>query len=220
MAHFAKIQKGKVVKVIAAEAEFFDNYIDDSPGKWVQTSYNTFGGQHLLGGTPFRKNYAGIGYTYDKLRDAFIPPKPYNSWILNEDTCLWEAPVAYPTDDNDYQWNEETQQMLGADLFGSITAVTPGATNNIDFSLSPVFTLTPNQNSTLNITNAEIGIVKDVVVTGSGNAYTLSFTVNGVAGTFNKISGTYDDTASTKNLIQIVCVNTTEFWYTISQIAT
>jgi hypothetical protein len=216
MAHFAKIQKGKVVKVIAAEAEFFDNYIDDSPGKWVQTSYNTFGGQHLLGGTPFRKNYAGIGYTYDKLRDAFIPPKPYNSWILNEDTCLWEAPVAYPTDDNDYQWNEETQQ----DLFGSITAVTPGATNNIDFSLSPVFTLTPNQNSTLNITNAEIGIVKDVVVTGSGNAYTLSFTVNGVAGTFNKISGTYDDTASTKNLIQIVCVNTTEFWYTISQIAT
>jgi hypothetical protein len=110
--------------------------------------------------------------------------------------------------------------MLGADLFGSITAVTPGAINNIDFSLSPVFTLTPNQNSTLNITNAEIGIVKDVVVTGSGNAYTLSFTVDGVAGTFNKISGTYDDTASTKNLIQIVCVNTTEFWYTISQIAT
>ena len=88
MAHFAKIQKGKVVKVIVAEPEFFNNYIDNSPGKWIQTSYNTFGGEHLSEGTPFRKNYAGVGYTYDKTRDAFIPPKPYNSWILNETTCL------------------------------------------------------------------------------------------------------------------------------------
>jgi hypothetical protein len=77
---------------------------------WKQTSYNTSGGVHLLGGTPLRKNHAGIGYTYDENRDAFIPPKPYASWILNEDTCLWEAPVAYPDDGKRYNWNEETKQ--------------------------------------------------------------------------------------------------------------
>jgi len=75
-----------------------------------RTSYNTFGGVHSKGETPFRKNYAGIGYTYDSERDAFIPPKPYNSWILNEATCLWEAPVPYPTDDSKYDWNEDNQR--------------------------------------------------------------------------------------------------------------
>ncbi len=75
---------------------------------WKQTSYNTHGGVHLSGGTPLRKNHAGIGYTYDEDRDAFIPKKPFNSWILNEDTCLWNAPVAYPTDGNFYKWNEST----------------------------------------------------------------------------------------------------------------
>jgi hypothetical protein len=75
---------------------------------WKQTSYNTHGGVHSFGGIPLRKNHAGIGYTYDETRDAFIPPKPYNSWILNEDTCVWEAPVAHPTDDNNYKWNEQT----------------------------------------------------------------------------------------------------------------
>ena len=74
-----------------------------------RTSYNTLGGEHINRGTPFRKNYAGIGFTYDESRDAFIPPKPYDSWILNEDSCLWEAPVEYPNDDNQYIWNEETQ---------------------------------------------------------------------------------------------------------------
>ena len=73
---------------------------------WVQTSYNTHGGIHKLGGTPFRKNHAGIGYTYDETRDAFIPKKPFNSWILNEQTCLWEAPVARPNDGKMYNWNE------------------------------------------------------------------------------------------------------------------
>ena len=73
---------------------------------WKQTSYNTHGGVHDNGGTPLRKNHAGIGYTYDETRDAFIPPKPFNSWVLNEDTCRWEAPVAYPTDGNIYKWNE------------------------------------------------------------------------------------------------------------------
>jgi len=75
---------------------------------WKQTSYNTVGGVHNNGGTPFRKNHAGIGYIYDEDRDAFIPPKPFKSWILNEDTCLWNSPVAYPQDGNRYKWNEST----------------------------------------------------------------------------------------------------------------
>jgi len=75
---------------------------------WKQTSYNTHGGVHDNGGTPLRKNHAGIGMTYDEDRDAFIPIKPFNSWILNEDTCLWNAPVAYPQDNNRYNWNEST----------------------------------------------------------------------------------------------------------------
>ena len=75
---------------------------------WVQTSYNTIGGVHKLGGTPLRKNHAGIGYTYDEDRDAFIPKKPFASWILNETTCLWEAPIALPDTENRYNWNEET----------------------------------------------------------------------------------------------------------------
>jgi hypothetical protein len=75
---------------------------------WKQTSYNTIGGVHNNGGIPFRKNFAGIGYQYDQTRDAFIPPKPFNSWILNENTCIWEAPIPMPIDDNQYSWNEET----------------------------------------------------------------------------------------------------------------
>jgi len=109
MAHFAKVKDGIVTNVIVAEQEFIDNLIDHERGKWVQTSYNTHGGVHTLGGTPLRKNYAGIGFTYDQEKDAFIPPKPYPSFILNEDTCLWEAPVAKPTDGQDYTWNETNQ---------------------------------------------------------------------------------------------------------------
>ena len=110
MAHFAKVKDGIVTNVIVAEQEFIDNLIDHERGEWVQTSYNTNGGVHSLGGTPLRKNYAGIGYTYDRIKDAFIPPKPFNSWILNEDTCLWEAPVAKPNDGQRYTWNETNQQ--------------------------------------------------------------------------------------------------------------
>ncbi len=77
-------------------------------GTWLRTSYNTYGGVHKLGGTPFRKNYAGIGYTYDQTRDAFIPPKPYPSWILTEATCIWDPPTAMPEDDKAYMWNEAT----------------------------------------------------------------------------------------------------------------
>ena len=107
MAHYAKIQDNIVTQVIVAEQDFFDTFVDTSPGEWIQTSYNTHGGVHLLDGTPLRKNYAGIYFSYDRTLDAFIPPKPYASWILDEETCLWNAPVAYPEDDKMYKWNEE-----------------------------------------------------------------------------------------------------------------
>ncbi len=108
MAHFAKVNGGKVEQVIVAEAEFFDTFVDSSPGAWIQTSYNTYGGVHSKGGTPLRKNYAVIGYTYDAARDAFYPPQPYASWTLNDTTCLWEPPTAMPTDGQVYNWNEAT----------------------------------------------------------------------------------------------------------------
>jgi hypothetical protein len=112
MAHFAKVVGGIVTQVIVAEHEFFDTFVDSSPGQWVQTSYNTHAGVHTNGGTPLRKNYAGIGYTYDSARDAFIPPKPYASWVLNEDTCLWDAPTPMPTDDKTYKWDEATTSWV------------------------------------------------------------------------------------------------------------
>lgn len=108
LSHYAKVVDGKVVSVIVAEAEFFDTFVDSSPGQYIQTSYNTHGGVHANGGTPLRKNYAGIGYTYDAVRDAFIPPQPFSSWRLNNDTCLWEAPVAMPADGKAYEWDEAT----------------------------------------------------------------------------------------------------------------
>jgi len=121
MAHFAKVQDGVVTKVIVAEPEFFDTFVDDSPGKWIQTSYNTRGGVHYNPetGNPsedqtkaLRKNYAGKGYTYDAAKDAFIPPQPFASWTLNETSCLWEAPVAYPEDGEMYSWDEETTNWV------------------------------------------------------------------------------------------------------------
>lgn len=112
MAHFAKVNNGIVVEVIVAEPEFFDTFVDSSPGQWIQTSYNTYGGVHRLGGTPLRKNYAGIGYTYDAEKDAFIAPKPFPSWILNEETCLWESPIPKPNDDKRYYWDEETKAWI------------------------------------------------------------------------------------------------------------
>ena len=108
MAHYAKVNNGIVETVIVAEAEFFDTFVDSSPGHWIQTSYNTKGGVHLNGETPLRKNYAGIGYTYDLERDAFIEPQPFASWTLNETTCLWEAPTSYPDDGDEYEWDEST----------------------------------------------------------------------------------------------------------------
>ena len=126
MAHFAKLGVGNIVETVEvvsndiatteqAGMDFLNN-LYGSRDVWKQTSYNTVGGQHKLGGTPFRKNFAGIGYQYDQTRDAFISPKPFNSWILNEDTCIWEAPIPKPTlteeqlqNASRYVWNEENQ---------------------------------------------------------------------------------------------------------------
>jgi hypothetical protein len=105
MAHFAKVVDGLVTQVIVAEQEFFNTFVDSSPGQWIQTSYNTHGGVHPEG-RPLRKNYAGIGYTYDAGRDAFIPPKPYSKWVLNEQTCLWDAPTQMPNDGKRYSWDD------------------------------------------------------------------------------------------------------------------
>jgi len=127
MSHYAKVENGVVIRVIVAEPEFFDSFVDTSPGKWIKTSYNIRGGvyydpatnqpaidQSLINEDEARqrKNYAGKGFTYDRERDAFIPPKPYESWILNEDTCLWEAPVAYPNDSKLYTWDEDSGSWL------------------------------------------------------------------------------------------------------------
>jgi len=123
MAYFAKINSDNIVEQIIEVHNnelLVDGIEDEQQGinfihktfgtndTWKQTSYHTAAGVHKLGGTPFRKNYAGEGYTYDATRDAFYEPKPYNSWILNETTCLWEAPVAQPDDNKSYEWNEET----------------------------------------------------------------------------------------------------------------
>ena len=112
MSHFAHIdEKNIVTQVIVAEQDFIDSGAVGDPSEWIQTSYNTQAGEHKLGGTPLRKNYAGIGYTYDSERDAFIPPTPYNSWVLNEDSCTWEAPIPMP-EDNTYTWDEETTSWV------------------------------------------------------------------------------------------------------------
>jgi hypothetical protein len=107
MSHFAKVENGIVTEVLVIEQDVIDTGLFGDPALWVQTSYNTWGGQHPEG-RPLRKNYAGIGYTYDPERDAFISPSPFPSWTLNEDTCLWDAPTPYPDDNESYYWNEET----------------------------------------------------------------------------------------------------------------
>ena len=115
MGHFAKVVDGKVSQVIVAEPDFFDTFVDSSPGEWIQTSYNTRGNVHYApnsnepdGEPALRGNYAGIGYTYDNINDVFYPPRPYDSWVLSETTWLWAAPVAYPDDGKGYTWDEAT----------------------------------------------------------------------------------------------------------------
>ena len=118
MGHFAKVLDGKVTQVIVAELEFFDTFVDTSPGTWLQTSYNTRGGIHYGqdgqpdGGVALRGNYAGIGYTYDSVNDVFYAPQPYPSWILNTQTYLWDAPVPMPKTGGPYYWDEATQSWV------------------------------------------------------------------------------------------------------------
>jgi hypothetical protein len=116
MAHYAHVENGIVTQVIVADQDFINSGAVGSPSSWVQTSYNTQGGTHRNGGTPLRKNYAGIGFVYDAGRDAFYAPQPYPSWHLDEATCYWNPPVAQPTNvmpteteaGTFYTWNEST----------------------------------------------------------------------------------------------------------------
>lgn len=117
MAHYAVIDNNKkVVEVFVGKEEGDTNweshYTEMKGMICVRTSYNTRGGVHMLGGVPFRKNYAGVGYYYDTERDAFIPPKPFESWLLDEATCLWQPPIEYPDDGKIYEWDESTTQWL------------------------------------------------------------------------------------------------------------
>ena len=118
MSHFAKVTDGKVTQVIVAEKEFFDTYVDSTPGEWIQTSYNTRGGVHYGqngepdGGVALRGNYAGIGYTYDRTNDVFYPAQPFPSWTISAPNWTWEAPVAMPTDGKRYAWDEATTSWI------------------------------------------------------------------------------------------------------------
>ena len=120
MAHWAELDsKNEVIQVLVTENNADEGYgflLKNFGGRWIKTSYNTIGGVHTQGGTPLRKNFAGIGFIYDEQRDAFIPPKPFKNWILNEETCQWEAPVPYPTDGKIYNWNEELGDWVEVEL--------------------------------------------------------------------------------------------------------
>jgi len=118
MSHYAKVLNGTVQQVIVAEAEFFNTFVDTSPGQWIQTSYNTRGNVHYGqdgqpdGGVALRGNYAGIGYIYDSANDVFYPPAPFSNWVLNNSTWTWESPIPYPQDGKIYQWNESTANWV------------------------------------------------------------------------------------------------------------
>lgn len=123
MGHYAKVVDSKVVQVIVAEADFFNTFVDSSPGQWLQTSYNTRGNVHYLpnsqepsGQPAVRGNYAGLGYTYDAQNDVFYAPKPFASWVMNEATWTWKAPVEMPTEGGPYSWDEATQNWVQSSL--------------------------------------------------------------------------------------------------------
>ena len=119
MSHFAKLDENNIVLAVLRGRQEDDGLEQEMSARtgdtYRQTSYNTRAGVHVHGGTAFRKNYAGIGYTYDETRDAFIPPQPYPSWLLDETTCLWQPPVPYPTGDGMWSWDEDTQTWVQAD---------------------------------------------------------------------------------------------------------
>ena len=125
MSHFAKVENGIVTQVIVAEQDVINSGLFGSG--WVQTSYNTSGGQHP-DGRPLRKNYAGVGYTYDSVRDAFIPPKPYTSWTLVEETCLWQSPVPYPSETNGkmYLWDESVLNWVLPESYTNTGSIDSG----------------------------------------------------------------------------------------------
>ena len=121
MGHYAKVVNGKVINVIVASEDFFETFIDSSPGEWIKTSYNTRGGLHYDPNTnevskdqskSLRKNFAGIGYVYDKERDAFMTEQPFPSWTLDEFSCIWQPPIPYPNDGNNYAWDEASQSWI------------------------------------------------------------------------------------------------------------
>lgn len=113
MGHYAKVLEGKVLNVIVAQEDFFDNFVDDSPGEWIKTSYNTHGGVHTLGGTPLRMNYASIGGNYDRENDAFYGESTCKGWVLNTETYTWEPPVPIPVDgDKMFRWDEEDEEWV------------------------------------------------------------------------------------------------------------
>lgn len=116
MGHFAKVINGIVEEIIVAEQDFIDSGAVGNPENWIQTSFNTRGGKHLFGGEPLRKNFAGIGFKYDKKLDAFIPTKPFESYILNEETCLWESKIPLPDDGKHYEWDEEGNKWNEIDI--------------------------------------------------------------------------------------------------------
>lgn len=115
MSHFAKLENGIVTEVIVAEQDFINSGAVGDPAAWIQTSYNTHAGEHKLGGTPFRKNYAGIGFVYDASRDAFYMPKPEGNWILNEHSCAWERPIPCPQDGQMYYFDEQQHTWVITD---------------------------------------------------------------------------------------------------------
>ena len=136
MSHYAKVLNGTVIQVIVAEPEFFNTFVDSSPGQWIQTSYNTRGGVHYLpnsnepsGQDGLRGNYAGVGYIYDATHDVFYPPQPYPSWTISALTWTWAAPVPYPTDGKSYIWNESTKSWEDTvtNLINTVTPTPPAS---------------------------------------------------------------------------------------------
>jgi hypothetical protein len=145
MSHFAKVENGIVTQVIVAEQDVIDSGAFGTG--WVQTSYNTYGGQHPEG-RPLRKNYAGIGYTYDSARDAFYAPQPYASWTLNDDTCIWSAPTPMPTEGGPYMWDEATVSWV----VYTLPEVTQTTTDTVNVEISSTDTVTTNTTSTDTVT--------------------------------------------------------------------
>ena len=185
MAHFAKLDlDSKVVRVEVVSNDIatteqagvdFLNTLYGTSDVWKQTSYNTVGNEHALGGTPFRKNHAGIGYTYDSSRDAFIPPQLFASWSLNETTCLWEAPIPYPDDGFSYVWDEQTYQEDNQTVF----ALNQGSgVVNV-----PALTLLKNNTYVFDVSDSSVDGYSLGFKFSHDKEYTRGVTVSGTAGT-------------------------------------